>query len=308
MARPAISTPAKSRMTRLAAAALMAAALGGRAAAGPCPPGFTLIGQDPDYYYCSRYSCDRLPAQIRQDQKALRRQMRTDQENSRQLQEWGKEEERAKNAALRHLAEYLTAVATEGMSHHLEEKLKHMQVNLSRTEAPSKTLTAKLRKIRKFLFRADHLKKTIDAIRKAEGPAFTTGEAWVHVMEQARAANDQIKGVVEAWRELQKDGQINDVLKEEGLEFTLTGLKEALGPITGPSVEVGEFLVKYGYDWTAMWKSRQRILAGLANGDQARVAECKLDRVLKLHVYNLNICQGRLPTKSTPNPAALKCD
>ena len=38
------------------------------------------------------------------------------------------------------------------------------------------------------------------------------------------------------------------------------------------------------------------------------VAECKLDRLMKIDVRNMNVCSGRLPDPNAPDPEEIRCN
>jgi hypothetical protein len=87
----------------------------------------------------------------------------------------------------------------------------------------------------------------------------------------------------------------------------MDALNGGLKPFLSGSFDMDRFLGNYGYDASA-WRARQLLIQGRVDQpDTSLLAACKLGRLFRIDVRNMNVCNGRLPDPNAPDPEEERC-
>ncbi len=273
-----------------------------------CRPGDVEIGRDDNFLYCSRLPCGQLGDQLERDQQAALNQKRADDLNSRELDNWGQESDKAQKAALKHATDFLVDSVTAKMGESFKGKLDALQIDVNRRGPTGRTWTARLQQVREFRLRADRLEGVIDGLELAQYPGKNAAELWTVVQEHTAEGARQAGGLADVYKKMQSDPELAALMREHSFTFAADTLKVFLATQAQKTLDLGSFLVNYGYDASAWGVSRARILQGVKNGDKILHATCVLDRQLKITVRNLGVCRGVYPAENAPDPNEIRCD
>ncbi len=279
---------------------------------GPgCRPGDIELGRqetaDEIIVYCSRISCDQISSRLKQDIAAQRVLQHAVQENNQDLQQWARENEGAQRAALKDATDALLSSLLAFSAEETDQKIAKLQYELNRRAREGETIATKLEKARAFEHSYALWSGVSDGLKIGLTPGMNAADTWVALQVWAAKAGKQDAALSAAWKELSSDPEVRQILKEEGLDLGFDVLKQGLKPVLTGSFDLARFLVNYGYD-AAKWQvSRLQILQRTGQADTNLVAECKLDRLLKIDLRNMNVCNGRLPAPDAPDPEAQRC-
>lgn len=286
---------------------LVAHALPG-AAIAPCRPGDHLIGEDANAYYCSRRSCGDLKSQLERDKTALERQKKSFEDTSRELDRWGKENNKAAQDAFKHATLLLHDSVLGSLERLTRVRIEEMRKSIWRNPGPTGLTFARLvEKSQEMDRKSARLHGLADALTLSQYPFSNLTTAYADLKNWAAEIHSNAEGVTAIIAEMRQDPDGRKALAESGLSFVSDGLKLRLGPLVAQSLALGEFFVNYGYDASAWVASRNRIMQNLGNQDAQRIALCKLDAQLHQTVRDHNICQKRYPAPNTRIPRASDC-
>jgi hypothetical protein len=276
-----------------------------------CRPGYVEIGQqktaDKVRVYCSRVSCDQMSSRVQQDivaQTTLRYSM---DENNADLKEWAKENEAAQREALKHATNLLLNTLLEFAAEGADQKIAKLQNELSRRGREGETIATKLEKARTFEREYARWSGISDGLKFGLTPGMNAADTWVELQNWAVKAGKQQTALVSAWQALSSDPEVGKIIREESLDLAFDVLNKGLNKVLSEPLDMAKFLVNYGYD-AAQWQaSRLQILQRGDQADKNLVAECKLDRLMKIDVRNMNVCQGKLPPPNAADPEEQRC-
>lgn len=281
------------------------------AAQSGCRPGDIEIGRqettDEIIVYCSRVSCDKIAQRVQQDihaQETLRHSM---EENNADLQEWSKKNEEAQQAAFKHATDALFKSLLAFSAVKVDDKIAKMQWELNRRAAEGETVSTKLEKVRAFRSAYARWSGVSDGLKLSITPGMNAADTWVALENWAAKAGKQSAAMSAAWAALSSDPELRQILRDESLDLAYDTLRSGLDPVLSNSFTMAKFLVNYGYDASAWEASRLQILQRAGQSDENLLAECKLDRLMKIDVRNMNVCNGRLPAPDAPDPEAIRC-
>jgi hypothetical protein len=278
-------------------------------AANPCKlPGEILIGEDNDYYYCSRLSCAELGAQLDRDERALQQLRSSIGGSNAELEEWKKENAKGEENALDRAKSFLVETVLSGVTANQEAKLEEIVKDINRADPMGTTWNMKLIKVANFEHSYVRLVTLITALKVVEYPGTDIQQTWADFRERARKLGKEAHVLTATWQDLATDPDAQQAFKEHGFEFSADTLNQALSiPILQQSVDLGKFLSDYGYD-VAQWElSRERIMQNLDLDDKHLYAECTLSRQMLITFRNYNICRGKMPNVGGPRPEDTKC-
>jgi hypothetical protein len=278
-------------------------------AASPCKlPGEILIGEDKDYYYCSRLSCPELNAQLDRDKHALEQLRSAIGASNADLEEWKRENAKAETDALEHAKYFLAQTLLSGFTVSQEAKLEESVKDISRADPVGTTWNMKLTKVANFEHSYARLVTLIAALKVVEFPGINIQQTWADFSERARKLGKEGQVLAATWQELATDPDTRQAFKEHGFEFSADALNNALSvPILQQSLDLGKFISDYGYDVAHWESSRERIMQTLALDDKNLYAECLLSRQMLITFRDYNICRGKMPTVGGPRPEDAQC-
>ena len=276
-------------------------------AAAHCNPGDHLIGEDARFIYCSRITCDELEAQLKRDKRALRREQDNILASNSELQAWTTENQKAQAAALREAERTLRDALLGWVREWTEAKLEQVEAEFRRRAPFGETWNTKLEKVRDLRFRVSRLSGQIDGLELSRGPITKIQDASEDLHQWAQEANRQVDSIAAEFNELRGDPEARAILVESGAHVTVDTLKLALSPMLAEGLELGSFLVNYGYDAKAWSESRQRIVQNVENESLNLKAVCKLSEQLKKTVRDVGVCHGRYPDPSQRAPDPANC-
>jgi hypothetical protein len=276
-----------------------------------CRSGDTEIGRqetaDEIIVYCSRVSCDKIAQRVQQDinaQKTLRHSM---EENNVDLQEWSKKNEEAQQAAFKHATDALFKSLLAFSAVKVDDKIAKMQWDLNRRAAEGETISTKLDKVRAFNSAYARWSGVSDGLKLSISPGMTAADTWVALQNWAAKAGKESAAMSAAWAAVSSDPELHKILINEGLDLAFDTLRRGLDPVLSSYFGMAKFLVNYGYDAAEWQASKLQILQRTGQADENLLAECKLDRLMKIDVRNVNVCNGRLPGPDAPDPEAIRC-
>ena len=274
----------------------------------PCRPGDTLIGETAEFYYCSHVTCPELGAQLGRDQHALRTLRDTIQGSNAELEAWTKANDVAQKKALEHAKYFLIESVLSGITANREGQLAAIEKDIRRADPMGTTITTKLLKVANFRKSYARLATQIALLKAAEYPGMDIYKTWADFRERAAKLGKETQVLAATWDQLATDPEMRHAFMEHGFEFSADSLKQALSvPVLRQSLDLGQFLVDYGYDATQWELSRERIEQNLALDDKVLYAECKLSRRLRITVRDYNICRGKMPAENAPRPEDSVC-
>lgn len=290
----------------LLALALVMACLQCVEARAQCRSGDYLIGEDEHRYYCSSKSCADLEAQSVQDRRALDRLQKSISDVNAELKEWTKANKKAAQDAVKVALDALYDAALAQMQTLAEGKLERVQEEFARRAPYGERWQAMLEKVVTLRSQSARLHATIDGLKLGQYPLSNIESAWIEIRDWAAETGKQSEGIATTLRELRKDPDGADILREAGVDFASDGLKAIVDPLLGGSLTLGDFFVKYGYDATAWKISYRRITEEVDNQEVNRIAMCKLSLQYKKTVTELGICHGQYPVANAivPDPAS----
>jgi hypothetical protein len=279
--------------------------------ASGCRPGDIEIGRQKTaekmIVYCSRVSCDQISARVKQDiaaQTALKQSMA---ENNSDLQEWARENEAAQRAALKEATDALLSSVLAFSADKADQKIVRLQNELNRRGQEGETIATKLEKARTFEREYAKWNGISDGLKLGLTPGMNAADTWVRLQEWATKAGKQRAVLSSAWEAFSIDPEVRQIIKEESLDFAFDVLNKGLDKFLAGSFDMAKFLLNYGYDAAKWQASRLQILQRADQADKNLLAECKLDRLMKIDVRNMNVCAGRLPDPNAPDPEAQRC-
>jgi hypothetical protein len=277
-------------------------------AVAQCRPGDHLIGEDANAYYCSRRTCSELKTQLERDKNALARQKKSFEDTSRELDHWGKENNKAAQDAFKHATLLLHDSVLGSLERLTNARIEEMRKSIWRNPGPTGlTFTRLVEKTQEMQRRSARLHGLADALSLSQYPFSNLTTAYADLKNWAAEIHSHAEDITAIIAEMRKDADGRKALAESGISFVSDGLKIALRPLVAQSLSLGEFFVNYGYDATVWVASRNRIMQNLGNQDAQRIALCKLDAQLKQTVRDYNICQKRYPAPNRSIPRASDC-
>jgi hypothetical protein len=290
---------------------LLAAGIAGQSEVAGCRPGDIEIGRqetaDEIIVYCSRVSCEQISSRVKQDidaQKTLENSMG---ENNADLQEWTRKNEEQQRAALKTATGALFKSLLVFSAENVDAKIVRLREELSRRGGEGETIATSLEKARAFESAYARWSGVSDGLKIGLTPGVNAADTWVRLQQWAAKAGKESAALSAAWAALSSDPEIRQISRDEGLDLAFDLLKQGLSPVLSGSFEMAKFLVDYGYDASAWQAGRLQILQRADQADRNLLAECKLDRLMKIDVRNMNVCNGRLPNPNAPDPEELRC-
>jgi hypothetical protein len=146
-----------------------------------------------------------------------------------------------------------------------------------------------------------------DGLKLGMTPGINAADTWVELQKWSAKAGKESASLSAAWAAVKSDPELQQILKEEGADLAFDVLKQGLKPVLSGSFDMAKFLVDYGYDASAWEVSKHQIIERAAQADTNLLAECKLDRLMKIDVRNMNVCNGRMPAPDAPDPQEIRC-
>jgi len=249
-----------------------------------------------------------LGAQIGRDQHALKILRESIQGSSAELEAWTRENEVAQKKALEHAKHFLVESVLSGITASREAELESIEKDIDRSDPMGTTINAKLLKLASFRRSYARLVTQIGVLKAIEYPGMDIYKTWDDFTERAGKIGKEIQVLASTWDELGTDPEMQQAFKEHGFEFSADSLKQALSvPMLRQSLDLGQFLLDYGYDATSWELSRERMEQNLALDDKMLYADCKLSRRLRITVRDYNICRGRMPADDAKRPEDTVC-
>ncbi|HUS19080.1 MAG TPA: hypothetical protein VMZ25_05485 [Terriglobales bacterium] len=236
------------------------------------------------------------------DQQAMRRLQASIQQGTAELESWGKAHAKAEEDALKHASDFLIDTLTAKLGEVGEGKLAKLEDAFKRRAPMGETWQRKLEKVREFRVSRMRMEAAVDGLKVS---AFATAgiNGWDDGKKWAKNTNrdaETLDAILSEWR---RDPELQQVLKETGFSLTAAGFgfSKALAPL-GSAMDLGSFLVNYGYDATGWKLSRDRIQEQLSNRDREVEAIKKLDEQIKRSVTKLKACRnGNITVGSLTN-------
>ena len=198
-------------------------------AANKCKlPGEILIGEDKNYYYCSRKSCPELGAQLNGDKRALENLRNLIQGTSAELAHWTEENAKAQKQALEHAKEFLVETALSGFVQNRESKLDEIVRDIERANPIGTTWRAKVIKASNFERSYVRLRALILALKTVEYPGMDIESARADFKERAKAIGKETQVLAATWELLATDQDARQAFKERSFEFSVSSLKQTI--------------------------------------------------------------------------------
>jgi hypothetical protein len=272
-----------------------------------CRPGDVLIGEDTNYYYCSRTSCSQLKGQLESDKEALRRLQKNIMDTNGELQNWTRENNQAAQSAFKRAALFLHDALLGALENLSEQKLETVTKEFQRRSPSGQRWDRLIERARELEKQTARLSGIIDGLKLSQYPFSNLTSAYADLKNWAKDANVASDQISDIFREMMKDPEGAKILRENGLSFLSDTLKLALQPLVARPLALGEFFAGYGYDAMDWVKSRQRIVQSIENQETNRIAVCKLSAQLKKTVRDQNICAGHYPEPGSAVPSPEDC-
>lgn len=274
-----------------------------------CRPGDIEIGRqetaDETIVYCSRVGCAEINQRLLRDIEAQKELQQLAAENDPELQQWTSKNEAAQQAALKQatdaLIETLQAFAAAGV----DTKLARLLDDLSPNAAEKAVALEKVRALRSSYAAWNGVS---DGLKPALTPEMSAADRWVALQSWADIADKKSAALNAAWTAALSDPRLRPLMVNAGLAPAFDRLKQGLQPVLAGSFAMDAFLANHGYDAKAWQASRPEIAERSSQGKINLVAECKLDRLLKIDLRNSNVCNGRLPDPNAPDPQEIRCN
>jgi hypothetical protein len=298
-------TPAKTMSSYITAG------IASQDAAAACRPGDIEIGRqetaDEIIVYCSRVSCDLIAQRVGQDLNAQRTLQHAIEENNADLKLWGQQNEAARKAALKDAADTLIGTLQAFSANQGNEKIARLQSDLNRRASEGAATAAKLEKVRAFASAYAEWNGLSGGLKSDVTSGTNAADTWVELQKWADNARKKSTALNSTWAALSADPEVREMLKGENLDQALNALNWGLKPVLSGTFDLDKFLSQYGYDASKWQVSKQNILLRNGQTDTNQLAECKLDRLMKIDVRNMNVCRGRLPDPNAPDPEEIRC-
>jgi hypothetical protein len=272
-----------------------------------CRPGDHLIGEDPNGYYCSTRTCGELDGQLEQDRQALQRLQQNMLDTSAELKEWTSANQRAAAAAYKSALAALRDALAGKMDGLGKDRLAQAEREFARRAPAGARGQRLLEKVRALQSQAARLGEAIDAIKMGQYPLTSLDSAWLEMRDGAlkvRRAGESGDRIV---RDLQKDPEAAQILRENGVEPVADGIAPAFAGVLARGASVAAFFGPYGYDAAAWETSRRRVVERIRNQDTNLLATCRLSAQLKKTTIELGICKGRFPEDGAVMPDPASC-
>jgi hypothetical protein len=276
-----------------------------------CRPGDIEIGRqetaDEIIVYCSRVSCEQINQRVQQDINAQRTLLHSMAENNADLKDWAQKNEAAQQAALKTATDVLMKSLLAFSAEKVDLKIARLQNELNRRAPEGETIATKLEKVRAFERAYARWSGVSDGLKLGMTPGINAADIWVELQKWSAQAGKESASMSAAWAAVWSDPELRQILKDESLDLTFDVLKQGLKPVLTGSFDMAKFLVDYGYSASAWEASKRQILARADQADTNLLAECKLDRLMKIDVRNMNVCNARLPAPDAPDPEEIRC-
>ncbi len=276
-----------------------------------CRPGDIEIGRqetaDEIIVYCSRVSCEQINQRVKSDIDAQRTLLYSMAENNADLKDWAQKNEAAQQAALKTATDALMKSVLAFSAEKVDLRIAQLQNELNRRAAEGQTITTSLEKARAFEHAYARWSGVSDGLKLGMTPGVNAADTWVELQKWSAQAGNEIASLSAAWAAMWSDPELRQILRDEGLDLTFDVLKQGLKPVLTGSFDMAKFLVDYGYNASAWEVSKRNIIERAAQADTNLLAECKLDRLMKIDVRNMNVCNGRLPAPDAPGPEEIRC-
>ncbi len=280
-------------------------------AAAACRPGDIEIGRqetaDEIIVYCSRVSCEQISQRVGQDINAQRTLQHSIEENNADLRVWAQQNEAAQKAALKEATDTLIGTLSAFSANQVNEKIARLQSDLNRRASEGAAIAAKLEKVRAFESAYAEWSGLSSDLKSGLASGMNAVDTWVELQRWADNARKKTSALNSSWTALAGDPDLRVMLEGQGLDQALNALNMGLKPVLSGTFDLDKFLSQYGYDASKWQVSKQNILQRNGQTDTNLLAECKLDRLMKIDVRNMNVCSGRLPDPNAPDPEEIRC-
>jgi hypothetical protein len=276
-----------------------------------CRPGDLEIGRQetPDeiIVYCSRVSCQQINQRVLQDMDAQRTLQRSIEESNTDLKEWAQRNEAAQQAALKAVTDALLKSAQAFSAERVDLKIARLQDELNRRAQGGETISTRLEKVGALSSAYAGWSGISDSLKLVVTPGIGAADTWVELQKWLAQAGKESASLSAAWAAVRDDAELRQILGDESLDQSFDLLKQGLKPVLTGSFDMAKFLVDYGYSASTWQVAKLQILQRDAQGDANLMADCKLDRLLKIDERNMNVCNGRLPDPNADDPQAIRC-
>jgi hypothetical protein len=292
---------------RAAASLLGGLTNGGQEAA--CRPGDIEIGRqetaDEIIVYCSRVSCGEISKRVQQDIEAQKRLLQSTAENNAELQQWTGKNEAAQQAALKQANDALFQTLQTFAAAEVDTKLARLQDDWSSRGAEGAVPLDKVRSLRSATAAWSAVS---DNLKPSLAPDMSAADKWAALQSWADTASRQSAALNAAWTAALTNPQLRPIIEHASLEPAFDRLKQGLQPVLAGSFAMDIFLASYGYDAKTWQANRLDIMQRASQGGASAVTMCKLDRLMKIDVRNMNVCSKRLPDPNAPDPEEIRCN
>lgn len=238
---------------------------------------------------------------------AQRTLMHSMEDNNADLKDWAQKNEAAQQAALKTATDVLMKSLLAFSAEKVDAKIAKLQWELNKRASEGQTITTQLEKARTFASAYARWSGVSDGLKLGMTPGVNAADTWVELQKWSAQAGKESASMSAAWAAVWSDPELQQILKEEGADLTFDVLKQGLKPVLTGSFDMAKFLVDYGYDASAWEVSKHQIIERAAQADTNLLAECKLDRLMKIDVRNMNVCNGRLPAPDASDPEEIRC-
>lgn len=276
-----------------------------------CRPGDIQIGSqdtpDETILYCSRVSCDQINLRVQQDINAQQTLLHSMADNNADLKDWAQKNEAAQQAAMKTATDVLIKSLLAFSAENVDAKIAKLQWDLNKRASEGQTITTQMEKARTFASAYARWSGVSDGLKLGMTPGVNAADTWVELQKWSAKAGKESASLSAAWAAVKSDPELQQILKEEGADLAFDVLKQGLKPVLSGSFDMAKFLVDYGYDASAWEVSKHQIIERAAQADTNLLAECRLDRLMKIDVRNMNVCNGRMPAPDAPDPQEIRC-
>ena len=288
--------------------ALATLLLAAEAGAQACGPGETKIGEDADFIYCSKLTCAQLEGQVARDQDAIKRLQQSILASNAELKEWAAKNQAAADKAREDATNFLVSSVLGAFAQMGEQTIATVEKEFRRrSQMFGQTWDNKIRLVQEMESRRKRLLGAVHGFKLLGFPGMNLNIWWDATQKWAAETKHEGDAIAAIMAALESDPQAREIMTENGLAFVSDSLKLGLKSFAGSALSFGEFLVNYGYDATAWWKSKTLIEQNVLNQERNRIAVCRLGVRLETTVRNRNICHGRMPAKNSVPPDLSRC-
>jgi len=291
--------------------ALLGVASAELAVAQGCRPGDLELGRQETaeeiIVYCSKVSCEQISLRVRQDIAAQATLQHSLEENDADLKQWAHENEAAQRAALKDATDAIFRSLLAFSAEKSEQNIINVQNELNRRGHGGEAVATSLEKTGVFEGEYARWGEVSGGLKIRLTPGMSVDGIWVAQQEWAARAEKQRAALSSAWDTLSSDPEVRQILKDENWYLDFDSLNRGLKPLLAGSFDMARFLSSYGYDPSKWRDSGLQILRRTNQADTNVLAECKLGRLLRIDVRNMNVCNGRLPDPNASDPEAERC-